>query len=61
MSKINFVKTSDSATAETLRKLNYQELPKEGKYFVFINKAPTNIQSAMFEQDKVIYTNSLAM
>lgn len=58
---MNFIKTSDEATAETLRQLNYKELPKEGNQYVFINNAPTNIPSARFDKAKVMYTNSLAI
>jgi len=35
---MKFINTSDEETAETLRKLGFDELPKNGKMFVFINE-----------------------
>jgi len=33
-----FINTSDEQTAETLRHLGFTELPKSGKFWVFVNK-----------------------
>lgn len=53
--KMYFVKTSDEATAEKLRKEGFQELAKEGNSYVFVNKTTT----VSFDQTKVNYTNRL--
>jgi len=52
---MNFIKTSFEDTALELRKLGYQEMPKEGKYYVFINSG----NKVEFDNKKVIYTNNL--
>lgn len=52
----NFVKTSDSNTAENLRKAGFTELGKEGNMFVFVN----NGKKLTFTEDdkkKMIMTN----
>ena len=52
-----FINTSDEDTAETLRRLGFQELPQNGKFWVFINE-PNKI---MFSSDnwKLNYTDKL--
>lgn len=56
MDKI-FVKTSDSEMAQKLRQMNFQELPKDGNFFVFMNNG-----KMLFENNKdIIYTNNLNM
>ena len=52
-----FIHTSDEETAEKLRELGYEELPKEGTQWVFINNA-----SLTFSADdgmKVNFTDKL--
>lgn len=53
-----FIKTSDEEVAKTLRESGYQELSKQGKYFVFINSAS---KKKNFDKNKVIYTNTLCV
>lgn len=53
-----FIKTSDEEVAKTLRENGYQELSKQGKYFVFINSAS---KKKNFDKNKVIYTNTLCV
>jgi len=53
-----FVKTSDEGVAQKLRDGGYQELSKQGKYFVFINSAS---KTKDFDKNKVIYTNTLCV
>lgn len=54
---MNFIKTQDSSTADILRKEGFQELPKEGKFFVFINNGKLN-----FSDDKtIVYTDKLSI
>ena len=40
--KDNFIATSDEATAEELRKLGFQELPKQGSRWMFVNDKKIN-------------------
>lgn len=51
---MNFVKTSDVETAKFLRQ-TLQELPKEGKFFVFINNGKQNFAN----NKNIVYTNKL--
>lgn len=55
--KSHFINTSDKETAEMLRNLGFQELPKSGSFWVFINE-PDKI---MFSSDnlKLNYTDKL--
>lgn len=55
---MNFVKTQDSSTADMLRAEGFQELPKEGKFFVFVNQ-PGKYDFS--ENKKIIYTNKLSI
>lgn len=41
----NFIATTDEATAEKLRKLGFQELPKQGSRWMFINDNKINFSS----------------
>ena len=57
--KMNFVNTDSEETAETLRKLGYTEIGKQGSFFCFINDG-----KATFSEDvskTVEYTNTTAM
>ena len=53
----HFIATTDKTTAETLRKLGFQELSKDGNRWMFIND-PDNM---LFSDDKlnVAYTDIL--
>jgi hypothetical protein len=55
----NFIKTSDYEVAEKLRSCGYQELPRDGKLFVFINDAKTRKFDA--EGKELVYTNALSV
>lgn len=52
-----FIHTSDEETAEKLRQLGYEELPKEGSQWVFINNA--NLSFSSEDDMKVNFTNKL--
>ena len=54
-----FVKTSDEATAEYLRKAGFEELPKEGNHWVFLNE----IEKVDFNQEnlKVNFSDMLCI
>lgn len=53
---MNFLKTNNEVTAIKLRSLNYKELPKEGSFFVFVNKTG----KLDFAEDKnIVYTDKL--
>lgn len=51
-----FLKTQNPTTADKLRKMGFQELNKEGNFFVFINKTG----KLDFANDKtIVYTDKL--
>lgn len=52
----HFINTTDSQTAELLRSLGFQELPKSGNKWVFINDNKMVFSS---EDMKLHYTNNL--
>jgi len=52
-----FIHTSDEETAEKLRELGYEELPKEGTQWVFINN--TNLMFSADDSMKVNFTNKI--
>lgn len=52
-----FIHTSDEETAEKLRELGYEELPKEGSQWVFINN--TNLTFSADDGMKVNFTNKI--
>lgn len=54
----HFIQTSDEGVAKELRQSGYQELSKQGKFFVFINDAS---KVKTFDKEKVIYTNNLCV
>lgn len=54
---MNFVKTQDEQTAKILRDAGFQELNKEGNFFVFINNGKLNFS----DNKNVIYTNIISM
>lgn len=53
--KQNFIKTSDTETAQKLRASNLTELPKQGNFFVFLNDKP--FQFTESENKKLVFTN----
>ena len=55
--KQNFINTSDEDTAKTLRKLGFQELPKNGKYYIFIND--NKLAFSLDDMKDVSYSNIL--
>lgn len=55
---MNFVKTSDEETAKLLRSQNYNELSKEGSFFVFINKTG---KQEFADNKKIVYTNKISV
>lgn len=52
---MNFLKTQDVGVANELRSSGLQELPKEGKFFVFIN----NGKQQFADNKNIVYTNKL--
>jgi hypothetical protein len=52
-----FIHTSDKETAEKLRELGYEELPKEGSQWVFINNASLTFSSD--DSMKVNFTDKI--
>lgn len=52
-----FIHTSDEETAEKLRELGYEELPKEGTQWVFINN--TNLTFSADDSMKLNFTDKL--
>lgn len=56
MNKANFIKTDSEETAQKLRNKGFNELKKQGSYYVFVNE-PDKIVD--FDKLDVIYTNIL--
>lgn len=56
MNKANFIKTDSEETAQKLRNKGFNELKKQGSYYVFVNE-PDKIVD--FDKSDVIYTNIL--
>lgn len=52
-----FIHTSDEETAEKLRQLGYEELPKEGSQWVFINN--TNLTFSADDGMKLNFTDKI--
>ena len=54
----HFLATTDPETAKTLRELGYQELPKEGNRWMFLN-IKNEITFSSDDKMKINYTNKL--
>lgn len=57
--KDNFVKTSDSDTAEKLKANGFTEVSKEGEFFVFLNDGKQLFSKE--DDKKVILTNVISI
>ena len=57
--KHKFIKTSDSAVADELRKNGFTELAKEGVLFVFLNNGKEKFSES--ENKKMIYTDNIVI
>lgn len=55
--KQQFIKTADAVVAAELRGNGYQELNKEGKYFVFLNNG--NMKFSEESRKKFVYTDKM--
>lgn len=58
MEKFNFIRTTDEATAIKLRQEGFQELPKQGVFFMFINNPNIAVK---FDEKKIKFTNMINM
>ncbi len=58
MDKMNFVKTSDKQTAETLKKEGFTLVSEDGGTFCFMNDAIFKFSEA---PKNIVYTNVLCM
>lgn len=54
---MNFVKTQDVETAKLLRQSGFQEINKEGNFFVFVNNGKLNFS----DNKNIVYTNKLCI
>jgi hypothetical protein len=54
----HFIQTSDEEVAKELRENGYQELSKQGKFFIFINEAK---KVKTFDENKIVYTDILSV
>ena len=54
----HFIATTDEKTADLLRTLGYEELPKQGNRWMFINDAKSEIVFSS-DNNKINYTNVL--
>lgn len=52
----HFIQTSDEEVAKELRENGYQELSKQGNFFIFINEAK---KVKTFDENKIVYTDIL--
>lgn len=55
----NFVVTTDSDTAETLKSLGYEQVAFDGVRFTFINNASKYSETK--ELDDIVYTNIISV
>ena len=55
----NFIKTTDPDVAKDLKGFGFTELPKEGKFFCFINDG--KMQFSAEDKKKVVFTNKMCM
>lgn len=58
--KQNFIKTADEATAETLKKLNYQQVDFSNGIYTFLNSDTMNF-SEEIDKSKIQYSNMLCV
>lgn len=58
--KQNFIKTSDESTAETLKKLNYQQVDFSNGIYTFLNTDKMNF-SEEIDKTKIQYSNMLCV
>ena len=56
---MNFVRTEDEKIADELRRNGFQELKKDGSFFVFINEKTDRAVTGFAESGKVVFTNQL--
>ncbi len=54
----HFIQTSDEEVAKELRENGYQELSKQGNFFIFINEAK---KVKTFDENKIVYTDILSV
>lgn len=54
---MNFIKTQDKELAKAMRVSGYHELPKQGKFFVFVNS--DKLVFSAEDKKKVILTNKM--
>ena len=60
MNKKPFIATNDEETAEMLRRLGFQELPKQGDRWMFVNLTGGYVEFDN-KDSKVSYTNILCV
>ena len=58
--KQNFIKTSDTSTAETLKNLNYQQVDYSNGIYTFLNTDKINF-SENIDKSKIQYSNMLCV
>lgn len=56
MEAMTFIKTNDVETAKLLREHGYEELSKEGSFFVFLNQ---HKKIDFADNKKIIYSNKI--
>ena len=58
--KQNFIKTADKSTAETLKKLNFQQVDFSSCIYTFLNTDKINF-SENIDKSKIQYSNMLCV
>ena len=58
--KKNFINTTDKETAKLLREMGFEELPKNGDVWVFVNDTDDKITFSSRNM-KIAYTDVLAL
>lgn len=59
--KQNFIKTSDISTAETLQKLGFQQVDKQGSIYTFLNTGTLQFSDNDIDKSKIQYSNNLCI
>lgn len=59
--KQNFIKTSHEETAQTLLKLGFQQIDKQGNIYTFLNTGKVQFSDNDIDKTKIQYSNNLCI
>lgn len=57
----NFIKTTDTETANKLIALGFQLLSHIGSVYTFLNETPQNLTFESVDKTKIVYDNKLSL